>query len=393
MISLELQIVLAFLLDALIGDPQWFPHPVRGMGTVAAYFERMLRRVLHSEYIAGIGAVAGTIGISVGAAFGLIQGAEQLHPAFGDVARVYCIYACVALRDLRSHANRVYRALTANTLGSARHAVSMIVGRDTDDLDESAVAKATIESVAESFVDGVAAPLFYAALFGPLGAVAYRAINTLDSMFGHRNERYQRFGWAAAKLDDCANYIPCRLSVPFLVFAAGLTGHSPRSAYRILRRDGRNHASPNAGLPEAALAGALEVQLGGPSSYFGKLVNKPTIGDAVRAICPSDIRRTNRMVTVATIAFLACAVSLRFVATESFRSTLDRIAVQQFYAVLRTREEIDRSSLHVQNPKSEYRNPKQIQNKKLECPKRISSSLSLRHGRPQGVFDICNLVI
>ena len=310
MISLELQIVCAFLVDALVGDPRWFPHPVRGMGAAAGFLERLLRRG-RWEFVAGVGAVVGTIGISIGAAFLLIRGAERLHPMLGDVASVYCIYACMALRDLRQHAKRVYEALVAERLDSAREAVSMIVGRDTDELDATGVTKATIESVAESFVDGVAAPLFYATLFGPLGTVAYRTINTLDSMFGYRNERYQRFGWAAAKLDDCANYLPSRLSVPFLVLAAGLTGNSARSSFRILRRDGRNHASPNAGLPEAAVAGALEVQLGGPASYFGTIVDKPTIGDAARAIRPKDIRRTNRMVTVATVGFLASAVSLR----------------------------------------------------------------------------------
>ncbi len=222
--ALELQIVLAFVLDALVGDPRWLPHPVRAIGSMAKLTERCTRFLIPWQWAAGFLTVALTIGVIVGSAYFLLRIAASIHPLLGDLASIYCIYFCVALRDLLKHTRDVYRALTTVSLAEARERVAMIVGRDTESLDETGVARATIESASESFVDGIAAPLFYAVLFGPLGAVAYRTINTLDSIFGYRNDRYRLFGWTAARLDDVANYLPSRLSVPFLVLAAGLLG-------------------------------------------------------------------------------------------------------------------------------------------------------------------------
>lgn len=336
--ALELQIVLAFVLDALVGDPRWLPHPVRAIGSMAKLTERCTRFLIPWQWAAGFLTVALTIGVIVGSAYFLLRIAASIHPLLGDLASIYCIYFCVALRDLLKHTRDVYRALTTVSLAEARERVAMIVGRDTESLDETGVARATIESASESFVDGIAAPLFYAVLFGPLGAVAYRTINTLDSIFGYRNDRYRLFGWTAARLDDVANYLPSRLSVPFLVLAAGLTGHSMRSACRILVRDHRNHASPNAGLPEAAVAGALEVQLGGPATYFGDWIEKPTIGDSVREIRAADILHANRIVIVATLTFLVCSVATRFGILEGYYAS--RAASAHQSATVSAREDI-----------------------------------------------------
>lgn len=346
MIPLEGQILIAFLVDALVGDPRWLPHPVRGMGWVARLSERFFRSVLAApaqpvaealatapasgtattnlqqpgrapsagcEYAAGWLSVVATLTIVVGLAVLALAAAGRAHPLAADLIGIYIVYSCIALRDLCAHAQRVYHALTAGSLPEARRCVSMMVGRDTDRLDASGVAKATVESVAENCVDGVTAPLLYAVLLGPLGALAYRVINTLDSMFGYRNVRYQRFGWTAARLDDCANYLPARLSAPLLALGAAATGASVRSALRILLRDGRKHSSPNAGLPEAAMAGALRIQLGGTNHYFGAAMEKPMIGDPERRVSAPDITRANRIVMISSMLFLAFALSTRAV--------------------------------------------------------------------------------
>ena len=189
--------------------------------------------------------------------------------------------------------------------------MAAIVGRDTDRLDEPGMVRAAVESVAESTVDGVTAPLFCALVAGPVGAVVYRAINTLDSMFGHQDERYARFGWAAARIDDAANYLPARLTAPLLCLAAMLLGQRPLQAARILLRDGRKHASPNAGLAEAAVAGALGVQFGGRNFYDGRPVDQPAVGDPLTPLSPRHIPLANALMCVAAALFLAAGLSLR----------------------------------------------------------------------------------
>ena len=205
----------------------------------------------------------------------------------------------------------VYRELTKPDLPAARIAVSRIVGRDTQALTAEGVTKAAVETVAENASDGVIAPLFYMLLGGAPLALTYKAINTMDSMVGYKNERYLHFGRAAAKLDDIANFLPSRIAALLWVAAAALTGNDARSAWRIWRRDRRNHASPNSAQTESACAGALNVQLAGPAYYFGQYYPKPTIGDAVRPIEPEDIRRADRMMYAESLLALALGLLIR----------------------------------------------------------------------------------
>ena len=308
--ELAMVVATAAAVDGVLGDPRWLPHPVRGIGTLAATLENWARRSLGSNRLAGLLTAIGVYTLAGAAAWCVVRLGAWLHPWAGDAAAVLVIYTTIAPRDLARHSSAVFHALSAGDLPQARRAVSQIVGRDTTELDESGVARAAVESVAESTVDGVTAPLFYALLAGPVGAMVYRAINTLDSMFGHLDDRYRRFGWAAARIDDAANYLPARLTAPLVCLAAIFVGCRPRAAWRILRRDGRKHASPNAGLSEAAMAGALGVQLGGQVSYDGEPLDKPTLGDAIETLSARHIRRANVLMYVTAGLFLAVGVAL-----------------------------------------------------------------------------------
>ena len=212
---------------------------------------------------------------------------------------------------LAQESTNVYRQLEKDDLPAARKAVSRIVGRDTEKLTREGVTKAAVETVAENASDGVIAPLFYMMLGGAPLALTYKAVNTMDSMVGYKNEKYLNFGRAAAKLDDAANYLPSRIAALLWIAAAALTGNDAKGAWRIWRRDRRNHASPNSAQTESACAGALGVQLAGPATYFGEYYDKPTIGDAARAIEPKDILRANRMMRVASVLGLIAATGIR----------------------------------------------------------------------------------
>ena len=307
--------VCGFLLDLLLGDPAWMPHPVVFMGWCISALESTLRKVFprtpRGELAAGVVLAAalplGTLALSTGALWlcGLV------HPALRFVLETVWCWQCLAGKGLKDESANVYRKLTGSTLAEARRAVSRIVGRDTEGLTAEGVTKAAVETVAENFSDGVAAPLCGMLLGGAPLALCYKAVNTMDSMVGYKNERYLYFGRAAARLDDAANYIPARLSALLLVLAAGLTGQDWRNALKIWRRDRRNHSSPNSAQTEAVMAGALGVQLAGPAFYFGELYDKPTIGDPLRTIEAEDILWANRMMGTGSVLCLLLLAGIR----------------------------------------------------------------------------------
>jgi len=313
---LEYQILLAFALDAAIGDPRRLPHPVRLIGWLALRLEAVTRRVIAWQRGAGIVTALLTVGAAVAAAWGLIFLTGRLHPLAGDATSVLLLYTTLAARDLAGHAMAVHRPLVRGDLGAARQAASWMVGRDTQDLDESGVARAAVESVAENTVDGVTAPLLFAVVAGPLGAIAYKAINTLDSTFGYKNERYLRFGWASARIDDLANLLPARLTAPVVCLAAGLMGRSIARAFRVAFRDARKHTSPNSGFAEAAMAGALGVQLGGLNSCFGRPVEKPLIGAGLAPVEPRHVPAACGLMYLSAVLFLGLALAARLGAIE-----------------------------------------------------------------------------
>lgn len=314
------QLLAALLLDLLIGDPERLPHPVRLIGRLAAWLESPCRRLIRSPKVAGILAVFLVVGSTGAMAWLMMRLAGRLHPLAADAVGVWVIYTSVAARDLARQSMAVWRALSKGAIIQARRCIARIVGRDTESLDEAGLVRAAVECVAESTVDGVTAPIFFALLGGPVGAIMYRAINTLDSTFGYKSERYLYFGWASARLDDFANWLPARLTAPLLVIAAALTGHSPRRTWRILRRDGRKHESPNAGLPEAAMAGALGIALGGIKFYGGEPLQTPVLGDAVYPARASHIPSANLLMLLAMVLFTAIGLGVRALIAAAWTS-------------------------------------------------------------------------
>ena len=240
-------------------------------------------------------------------------GAARLSPWLGLAVQMFWCGQALAAKGLAQESTNVYRELVRPDLPAARKAVSRIVGRDTQDLTAEGVTKAAVETVAENASDGVIAPLLYMLIGGAPLALTYKAINTMDSMLGYKNEKYLYFGRAAAKLDDAANYLPSRIAGLLWCAAAAWTGNDAKGAFRIWRRDRRNHASPNSAQTESACAGALGVQLAGPAYYFGEYYAKPTIGDAKRPIEPEDIRRANRMMYAESLLALALGVAVRVI--------------------------------------------------------------------------------
>lgn len=309
MIPLTVQILLALLLDFLIGDPRCFPHPVRGIGRLALLVEKPLRQ-LSSPRIAGVFAVLLVVLTSTGLVWFCCRLATAIHPLCGDLVSILFLTTCFAMQDLRQHALAVYRPLATGDLSLARKKVALLVGRDTENLKEEAVARATIESVAENTVDGVTAPLLFAFIAGAPGAIFYKAINTLDSIWGYKNERYLHFGWAAAKLDDLANFLPARISALLVPLTTFLLGQNGAQAWRIFWRDRHNHPSPNGGQIEAAFAGALRIQLGGKISYSGKKSIRPCLGDPLEKIIPEKIKAALRLMVVTSLCVVAGAALL-----------------------------------------------------------------------------------
>lgn len=306
-------LLIAFMLDLMIGDPRRVPHPVRAIGALATAMEKLTRRAFPSlPFLAGAITALGTTAASGAAAWVLLYLGNRLRPPAGDLVAVAAFYFTIALGDLRRHGRAVYRALERGDLAGARHCVGMMVGRDTEGLDEAEISRAAVESIAENSSDGVCAPLFYGVLFGPVGAVVYRSVNTLDSMFGYRNDRYHRFGWVSARMDDLLNYLPARLTALCITAAALLPGFSAAGALKTLIKDSRNHPSPNSGYPEAAAAGALEIQLGGVNRYAGVKSVKPSIGHPLKTLGKHRITGAIRLITAGSVIFFFIALAASY---------------------------------------------------------------------------------
>ncbi len=296
--------VLGFLMDQIIGDPMNFPHPIRLIGNMIHLLDKKLlgktegkKRNEKNEFIKGIILCIAVLLVTVSVTGCVMFAAYKLHPYAGIAVEAILTCYILAAKSLRDESMKVYDALQNKTLEDARYAVSMIVGRDTAVLDETGVTKAAVETVAENTSDGVIAPLIYTFIGGPVLGFAYKAVNTMDSMVGYHNERYEHFGTAAAKLDDVVNFLPARISAILMILAAFICGsdYSGTGAYKIFIRDRFNHKSPNSAQTEAACAGALSIRLAGDASYFGKIVKKPFIGDDIRPVEKKDIKRACRL--------------------------------------------------------------------------------------------------
>lgn len=300
---------IGFILDLLFGDPYWLPHPIRLVGNLITFLERILRKCFPKtkggELSGGAALVFLTAACSVGVPLGILFLAARIHPyVMLGTGSVMC-YQLLAAKSLRTESMKVYDRLKEKDIPGARRAVSMIVGRDTEQLSEEGIAKAAVETVAENTSDGVLAPLLYMALGGPVLGFFYKAVNTMDSMIAYKNDRYLYFGRTAARLDDLCNFIPARLSAWLMILASGFLGLDMRGAFRIYRRDRKNHASPNSAQTESACAGALGVELAGDAWYFGVLHKKKTIGTAKRPVVPEDIKLANRLMYGTAVLGLA----------------------------------------------------------------------------------------
>lgn len=298
-------LVMGYILDLIFGDPYWMPHPVRFIGNLISILEKVIRRFIsktkRGEYIGGIILTAIVVSISMVIPLIIILMAKSINTYLALIVESFMCYQILATKSLKVESMKVYDELAKNDLPSARKAVSMIVGRDTKDLTFSGVAKAAVETVAENTSDGIIAPMIFIAIGGAPMGFFYKAINTLDSMVGYKNERYINFGRFAAKLDDVVNYLPARISAYQMILSSFFLRYDYKNAFKIYKRDRYNHASPNSAQTESVCAGALDVQLAGNAYYFGKLYEKPTIGDDIREINYDDIKKANRLLYCTSI--------------------------------------------------------------------------------------------
>lgn len=305
-----IMITSAYILDLILGDPRWLPHPVRGIGWMINKSEIPIRKLIKNERIAGI-IFTLFIVISVwGLGFFILRQASLLNRYLGLSLNILLIYASLSMRDLKIESMRVHSALKARDMDSARSKLSLIVGRETKGLGCQDIIRATVETVSENIVDGIISPLIFAFFGGAPLALAYKAVNTLDSMVGYKNDRYKDFGWASAKLDDLVNFIPARVSALFLPLASFLAGKDGINSWRVSLRDGRKNPSPNSGIPEAAMAGALGIQLGGLNFYGSKAVLKPLIGNDLNGLGLEHIKESIRITYICSTLVLSTGVFL-----------------------------------------------------------------------------------
>ncbi|MEK7306152.1 MAG: adenosylcobinamide-phosphate synthase CbiB [Nitrospirota bacterium] len=306
-------VLLAFILDLIFGDPQWLPHPVRWIGKVINCLELVLRKTRLPLKVSGLFLTGIVVSMTFGISYLVISSAYMLSHYLGFIVSALLLYTTLSARSLFKESMKVYQDLRGDHLKAARESLSRIVGRDTDSLDKGGIIRGAVETVAENTVDGVIAPLIYAFLGGPVLALTYKAVNTLDSMVGYKDERYIDLGWASARLDDLANYLPARLSGLLIPIAAFLCGKDWKNSFKIAARDHNNHPSPNSGIPESAMAGALRVRLGGPNYYQGIPFLKPLIGQADNDLSVEDIKEANKIMIVSSILMVISGLMLLWV--------------------------------------------------------------------------------
>ena len=311
---LMIAVLIGFLVDQIIGDPRSWPHPVVGIGKIISYLERHLNiGSSKARRRRGVLLTFLVVGISYLLTWAIVWGAKTVHPYLGLGVSAYFIFSTLAGKSLLDAGQSVIQPLKLGDLNEARLRLSWLVSRDTGNLSEGEIVRGTVETLAENFVDGILSPLFYAALGGAPLAMAFKAISTLDSMVGYRNEQYEAFGWFSARTDDWANYVPARLSVPILLLAGWLRRLPVRHAYRMWKRDASGHPSPNGGNPESIVAGLLGIRLGGINIYHGKPHHRAEMGDALHPVTFSDIVECRILVRTATWLSLLPALLLAYV--------------------------------------------------------------------------------
>ena len=305
-----------FLLDLLLGDPHWMWHPVRGIGWLISKGEGICRKIFPAtekgERLAGAALVLVVTGISTALPAMILYILYRWMPMAGILAESLFCYQILATRQLGREGRKVLKELKTGNLEEARRAVSMIVGRDTMNLDESGITKATVETIAENTSDGSVAPLLYLAIAGPAAGFMYKAVNTMDSMIGYKNEKYLNFGRVAARLDDVLNFVPARLSAGLMILATFFSGGYVKNAFKIYKRDRYRHSSPNSAHTEAVMAGALGIRLGGDAWYFGTRCAKPFIGDELRPVRMDDIKRAEGLLYLTALAAFLLLAGIRY---------------------------------------------------------------------------------
>jgi adenosylcobinamide-phosphate synthase len=309
-----LQVFTAYLIDLLVGDPRFLPHPVVLIGKCISLLESLVRKLVVSPrglQLAGAGVVVIIVGGSYTVTVILLKFLSLVHPALGYMAGIWLISTTIAARGLSGVAGELRELLQQGKMDMARQQVGMVVGRDSHNMEAEDIARATVETVAENTTDAVVAPLFYAFIAGPPGAMAYRAVNTLDSMLGYKDEKFRHLGWAAAKFDDLVNYIPARITGILMLCAAWLTGRNAKGGFRVLQSDAHRHPSPNAGIPEAVTAGALNIRLGGLNYYHGRPSQRAYMGSGSK-VQPVHIRATVDLMHLTSFlaALLGMVISL-----------------------------------------------------------------------------------
>ena len=309
-----MELTIGFILDLLIGDPNNPFHPVRGIGLLASKLETIFRKLLkNSLKIAGLIVWIITIILTFAITYGIIFVCMKINKYLGIIVQGIIIYFCISARGLVVEGYKVIKYLNEGNIEKSRKQLSYIVGRDTESLDSKGITRAVIETIAENMSDGVIAPILFAGIFGAAGSMAYKAVNTMDSMFGYKNDKYIEFGYFPAKLDDLFNYIPARVTGILIIISSFFLKRDYKNSFKIYKRDRYNHTSPNSAHPEAAMAGALDIQLGGANYYFGKIVEKPVIGDKIKEIEINDVKKTAEILYLSAVMGFILMVIIKFI--------------------------------------------------------------------------------